>query len=319
MRKIVDKALYDAEVNEANKRLIKDFLTEKKAQGRSKTTLEQYENDLRIIAFLIYKHFGNVAFYELTRKNIRNLSIMFQDMGMSNARVNRLLSALRSLLEFCADDDDYDYEYNVGSRVKGLPRNPVREITFLTDEQIEWLIDTLVKDKKYLMAVYLALSYYSAARKSEVHQVLKDGLTDRYFTNVVIGKGGKKFRLYYNDRVRELIRIYLEDRGEDDIPQLFVRTHQDKTKSVVTKQTFNYWCEYFSKLLSRKEGKTIRINPHCFRHSRLENLSKQGIPIHKLKTLANHNDISTTEKYLADRTEDDIADIFQMDAELFKI
>jgi integrase/recombinase XerD len=55
-------------------------------------------------------------------------------MGMSNARGNSLLSALRSLLEFCADDDDYDYEYNVGSRVKGLPRNPVREITFLTDE-----------------------------------------------------------------------------------------------------------------------------------------------------------------------------------------
>lgn len=149
MRKIVDKAVYYAEFNETNKRLlIKDFITEKKAQGRSRMTLEQYENDLRIIAFLVYKHFGNVAFYELTRKDIHNLSIMFQEMGMSNARVNRLLSALRSLLEFCADDDDYDYEYNVGSRVKGLPRNPFREITFLTDEQIEWLIDTLVKDKK---------------------------------------------------------------------------------------------------------------------------------------------------------------------------
>ncbi|MEB9328863.1 site-specific integrase, partial [Bacillus cereus] len=45
-------------------------------------------------------------------------------------------------------------------------------------------------------------------------------------------------------------------------------------------------------------------------HSRLDNLKVQGVPLEKLKSLANHSDISTTESYLKDRSEEDIAEIF---------
>ncbi|MEC2493121.1 site-specific integrase, partial [Bacillus cereus] len=175
MKRIVDQAIYEKHVSQGNKNLVKDFLIEKKAQGKAASTLKQYGWDLRIILFLIHQHFGNKNLIDLTRKDIRNLSIIFQDMRMSNARVNGLMSALRSALEFCADDDDYDYEFNVGSRVRGLPKNPVREITFITEEQIEWLIDELIAQERYMLATYLALSYYSAARKNEVYQVQKEG------------------------------------------------------------------------------------------------------------------------------------------------
>lgn len=318
LKRIVDPIIYDKHVSSDNKNLVRDFLIEKKAQGKAKSTLKQYRWDLRIIMYLIYQHFDNKRFTELTRKDIRNLCIVFQEMDMSNARVNGLMSALRSTLEFCADDDDYDYEFNIGSRVKGLPKNPIREITFLKEEQIEWLLDELDKKDQILIAVYLGISYYSAARKNEVHQVLKDGLAERYYTNTVIGKRSKKFRLYYNERTRLLISKYLEDRGEDNINQLFVKTYGNGQKRVVNKSAFNYWCEILSSMLSNKEGKTISINPHAFRHSRLDNLREQGIPLEKLKSLANHSDVSTTESYLSDRSESDIADIFGMDVSCFK-
>lgn len=124
MKRIVDHAIYEKHVSPTNKSLVNDFLIEKKAQGKAKSTLQQYQWDLRIILYLIYKHFENKGLVDLTRKNIRNLCIIFQEMNMSNARVNGLMSALRAALELCADDD-YDYEFNVGSRVKGLPKNPV--------------------------------------------------------------------------------------------------------------------------------------------------------------------------------------------------
>ncbi|MEB9745610.1 site-specific integrase, partial [Bacillus cereus] len=195
MKRIVDQVIYEKHVSQENKNLVKDFLIEKKAQGKAASTLKQYGWDLRIILFLIHQHFENKNLTELTRKDIRNLSIIFQEMGMSNARVNGLMSALRSALEFCADDDDYEYEFNVGSRVRGLPKNPIREITFINDDQINWLIDELLEKEKYMLATYLTLSYYSAARKNEVYQVQKEGLTEQYYTNVVRGKRGKKFRL----------------------------------------------------------------------------------------------------------------------------
>lgn len=315
----MDYDVFDKYVNPDNKTLAADFLIEKRSQGCSDKTIPGYRNDMNIILYMVYQHFDNKLLTDLTRKNIRNLSILFQEMEMGNARINRLMSTLRSALEFCADDDDYDYEFNVGSRVKGLPKIPIREITFLSEEQIEWLIDETLKRQKYLMSVYLSLSYYSAKRKSEVQQVLKKNLTERYFTNMVKGKGGKKFRLYYNDRVRDIIRLYMQKRGNDEIPELFVRVFKNGKRRAVTKHSFDYWCKCFSRWLSEYEGKTIPINPHCFRHSRLENLRKQGIPIEKLKTLANHSNISTTESYLADRSEDDIADIFGMEASLFKL
>ncbi|PHE68516.1 integrase [Bacillus wiedmannii] len=318
VKRIVDPVIYENYVSSDNKNLIRDFLIEKKAQGKAKSTLKQYEWDLRIILFLIYQHYDNKKLTELTRKDIRNLCIVFQEMDMSNARVNGLMSALRSSLEFCADDDDYEYEFNIGSRVKGLPKNPVREITFLKEEQIEWLLDELEKKNQTLIAVYLAISYYSAARKNEVYQVLKEGLEERYYTNTVVGKRSKKFRLYYNERTRNLISKYLEGRGEDSINQLFVKAYRNGEKRVVNKSTFNYWCDILSGMLSKREGKVIAINPHAFRHSRLDNLREQGIPLEKLKSLANHSDVSTTESYLSDRSENDIADIFGMDVSCFK-
>ncbi|HEK9100211.1 TPA: tyrosine-type recombinase/integrase [Bacillus pseudomycoides] len=317
MKRIVNQAIYEKHVSQENKNLVKDFLIEKKAQGKAASTLQQYNWDLRIILFLIHEHFENKNLIGLTRKDIRNLSIIFQEMGMSNARVNGLMSALRSALEFCADDDDYNYEFNVGSRVRGLPKNPIREITFITEDQINWLIDELLEQEKYMLATYLSLSYFSAARKNEVYQVQKNELTQKYYTNIVQGKCGKKFRLYYNDRVQECIKMYLNQRGRDAIPQLFVKLYKNGRRQLINKSTFNYWCKIFGHMLSGKEGKEYRINPHCFRHSRLDNLKVQGIPLEMLKSLANHSDISTTESYLKDRSEEDIAKIFGMDPKLF--
>ncbi len=306
-------------VSEVNKRTIRDFLIEKKSEGRAKKTLDQYHNDLKIISYYMLKHFENKSFIELTRKEIRNLSIMFQERGMSNARVNRIMSALRSLLEFCSFDDDYDYEYNVGSRVKGLPKNPVREIIFLSEDQVDWIKNELIRREDWLKAVYLMLSYISAARKNEVHQVMKEGLNERYFTNQVIGKRGKKFRLYYTPEVQNLIQKYLDFRGEDDLPELFVRVLKNGKKIPIKAEGFNYWCEYFSRILMMKENSYVHINPHCFRHSRLENLSRAGVPLEKLKTLARHEDISTTADYLDTREEDDIAEIYDMDPSHFAV
>lgn len=317
-RKIVDEHEYNNIVSQYNKDLVKDFLIEKKSQKKSAGTIRQYHYDMRIILTFILHHFENKKLTDLTRKEIRNLSMLLQEHGGSNSRVNGIMSAFRQCLEFAADDDDYDYDYNVGSRVKGLPKAPVREITFLSESQINWLRDQLLKRNETQKALYLMLSYVSAARKNEVHQVKKEGLTSRYYTNIVTGKGNKKFRLYYTDEVQKLIKRYLFERGEDDLPELFVRVYKTTgERRAYSNDTFGDWCEYFSRLLFLKEGRHIHINPHCLRHSRLDNLSQGGVPIEKLRTLANHESIETTAGYLAARPGEDIAQIFGMDPACF--
>lgn len=321
---IVDPQEFETKVSKENKLLMQDFLSEKRAQGMRPKTLYQYENDMKIILTMIYRHFNNKSLLELTRKDIRNLSLMFLDMGMSHARVNRLMSCLRSALDYFEDCDDIDYENNVARKIKGLPKQPVRETTFLSDELIYKIKDGLLKRGEILIALWMMMAYISAARKNELHQVLKEGLTERFYTNKVIGKRGKQFRLYYNKEVQDLIKQYLEFRGDDDIPYLFVHVNKDGSKSRVAYSTYNYWCHIISRIASEIEGKPIRVYPHCFRHSRLENLAtgqnKEGIKvdINDLKVLANHNDVSTTQGYLNEHDEEALSKIFNMSAEFFK-
>lgn len=96
-----------------------------------------------------------------------------------------------------------------------------------------------------------------------------------------------------------------------------MRVYKNGERRRLNKSVFNYWCKIFAKMLNEKEDKDFKINPHCFRHSRLDNLKVQGVPLEKLKSLANHSDISTTESYLKDRSEEDIAEIFGMDPSCF--
>ncbi len=322
-RKIVDRNEYDNKVSKENKWLAKDFLQEKKAQGKSEKTLYQYSKDFEIINTMIYRHFDNKCLLDMSRKDIRNLSLLFQDMRMSNARINRLMSCLRSALDYFEDSDDIEYENNIGRKVKGLPKAPVRETTFLSDDLIYKIKDVLIQENKLLIAVWHMLAYISAARKNELHQVEKDGLTERYYTNKVIGKRGKKFRLYYNQEVQDLIKKYLDFRGKDNIPYLFVHVNKNGDKSRVAYNTYNYWCEIISRIASNIEGKIIKVYPHSYRHSRLENLStgenRDGIKvdINRLKVLANHESVETTQGYLDNHDEEALAEIFNMDKENF--
>jgi hypothetical protein len=63
------------------------------------------------------------------------------------------------------------------------------------------------------------------------------------------------------------------------------------------------------KLLSEHEGRQIHINPHCFRHSRITNLTKSGVPLEKVSSYVNHKSLDITKSYLPDSGEEDAADI----------
>ena len=74
---------------------------------------------------------------ELSKKDFRNFTLYYtEELGVSSARVNRLMSMVRTMLEFATNEDDYDYEINYASKVKGLPKEAVREIVFLPNEAI---------------------------------------------------------------------------------------------------------------------------------------------------------------------------------------
>ena len=313
-------------VNEENKLMIEDFLEEYRQRKIKDSTIKQYYYDLRIVMIYILKKLKNKSIIELNKKDFRRFSIYLSDeLGVSNARANRLMSAVRSLLTYIEDDDDYDYDNNVAKKVKGLPKEPVKtneDDFFLSFEQVMKLREELINRDRLQDAVLLMVMYDSGGRRNEVFQVLKTGLTESNRANEVIGKRGKRYRPVYLNDTKELIAKYLEQRGEDEIESLWI-TGKGENKRPITYEAIYDRVVSMSKVLSEIEGKKIEFFPHSLRHSRAENLKngedtrildKDGKPkvftLDEIQVLLNHSDISTTQSYLKDHSDEMIDDMF---------
>lgn len=318
--RIYNKEEWDL-VNKDNKDLMEDFLIELKARKKKQSTIDQYKNDLRILLIYILRNLKNKSILELNKKHFRNMSLwMIDELGQSNARANRLMSACRSMLDFAEEDDDYDYDSNFAKKVKGLPKEEVRDIYFLTDAQIELIREELRKREEYQKMCLLDMAYDSAGRRNEISQILKEGLLGKNNTNIVIGKRGKKFPLIYFSRTKESLELWLTQRGEDNIESLWVIGKEDNKKEASYDCIYD-WFVYMANLLYEVSGEKILFNPHSLRHSALENLSngshyvlkelgKEKLELNELRVYAHHSDVSTTQSYLRNDENDILAQTF---------
>ena len=311
-------------VNKESKLVLEDYILELKAKGRAVTTIEQYVFDIRMYLCYIYENANNKSILELKKRDFRNFFLMLQETGKSSARINRVQSSLRNLLEFVVDDEDEyeDYYQNPMKKIKSIEKNPTREIVFLEDKEIDYLLNYLIEHNKIQKALYVSLSYDSAGRRNEIIQVKKYSFLDdeKSTTNEVVGKRSKKFTLMYSNRTKEIAKKWLEERGEDDIDSLWVSYYNGEARPL-RYETLYAWAISFRSILESEYDKDLPLNPHSFRHSSLENyengthhtlkyLGEDRLDINTLRILANHNDISITQSYLKDKDSEVLNDLF---------
>lgn len=314
------------QVNPENKAILEDFLAEYRQQKKANSTIEAYFQDGRFILIYVLLHHKNKSILEMSKKDFRNMSIwLSEDCNMSANRVNRLKATVNSMLTYCEEDDEYNYDVNYAKKVKGLPRERVKtndDDFFFTFKEFIAVRDKLVEMGDLQTAVLWSLSYDSAGRRNEIYQVKKTGLLDGNKTNIVKGKRGKTFPLVYLNDTKELIRQYLEERGDDNIESLWINGH-DKNKVEVTKDALYNRILKCSKILSEIRGEEVNIFPHSIRHSRLECLStgqderlknpdgtNKVFDLDHVRVVAHHTDVGTTQGYLKNKDEDVINDMF---------
>ena len=314
------------QVNPENKMILEDFLAEYKQRRKSQGTIDGYFADLRIVFIYILLKLGNRSILELKKKDFRGMSLYFSDeCKLSAARVNRIKSACNSMLTFCEEDDDYEYEINYSKKVAGLPKSPVKDDEddfFFTFDEFIAVRETLVEQGKLQLAVLWSLGFDSAGRKNELFQVEKHGLLNGNKTNVVVGKRGKKFPLVYLDDTKELIRQYLEERGEDDIDSLWVKGSGKNKEPVTYASIYERICS-ISNVLSEVRGEQCDIFPHTMRHSRLECLSQgtdtrlvdengepKKFPLEQIQVFAHHSSSDVTASYLRNHDSEIIDTMF---------
>lgn len=300
--------------NNKNKELLSQYETNLKYRDRTPKTIYQYMSDLKAFICWLHDNYDDKYILDLKKSDFESffVSIGYRT-NISNARINRIQSSIRNLLNYCyLNDESYpNYQSNPMLKISAKKKVIKKRIVYLKDDQITYLINHFVKSKDFQKALWVSLSYDSAGRRNEVLQVEKTNFTTSFSTNKVVGKEDKTFVLFYSKRTQKLAKLYLSNRGKDNIKSLWVTGKGDK-RHAIKYSTFYDWARKCSELINEKYKVNVKFGPHTFRYSSLENYkngthyfilnelksNNEKVGLEILSYIAHHERVESTQEYI---------------------
>lgn len=303
-------------VNEVNKRLRQQYLRNCKADKKGTRTIGEYGYDLRFFLIWNLLYNDNMSVLDFKRKHFNEFKYyMAEERGASNARINRLLSAIRTMMGYAEDDDDEyeDYFRNPAARIKGLEKEPVREITFLSQKHIDLLRAYLKEHEMFQHLCLLDILYDTGARVNEVFQVSNTETISKGYLKVKC-KGGRDEYILLHSHSMESIELHLSTNKEGEA------FWQSKYGPARGPQTLRGWVGDMCKILKKLDPSAPHFTPHTFRHSFLENTTNgshyiceeigRALTMEEAQMLAHHKSIDMTKSYLKPKDNELIFGLF---------
>lgn len=313
------------EVNEYNKELIEEFLSQ---EHLSKQTLKQYTSGLKIFAKWIHDFSRNKDITDLKPRDALKYQnwLISKDLSPSAIKFKRsAVSSLCGFIELYYNDEHPNFRNIFTKAIPNVAKSNVKEKIPLTVKEIEKIVKELTKREDWQKLAYVHFTYITGCRREESRQLLKevvnyellknkDGSNKNFYATHNIrakgkGKEGKVRKFSFDQKAMDAIRKWIEYRSEqvenDDCPYVFVSKTKDGYKQI-SANTFNLWCEEFSKILGGKP-----VHPHLFRSSRATNaVIEEGKDIKSVQKLLGHNSSQTTEIYVVRDDSDDLDELF---------
>lgn len=266
------------------KNRIKDFEAYLRYEKKySSKTIDSYIRDLNSFNdFLIKDKIRNVDY-----KVIRDYLLFMYNKKYGARTISRNLSSLRSF---------YKYQINKGlidNNPCALISNPKLEKklpNFLSYNEVEDIIESASKDSKNGLRneLILELLYSTGMRVSEVVNIkIKDiNFSDNQI--LVLGKGSKERIVLFGDKLKVLLKEYLDIRVSDS-DYLIVNKYGKKmtTRSI----------EEIVKKVVKLEGIKNKVTPHTIRHTFATHMLNHGADLKVVQELLGHENLKTTEIY----------------------
>lgn len=324
----VTDEIWDNEIDEENKMLIEEFLQQ---QHLSPATLKQYESGLKIFAKWVHDFClpkGKKKIYDLKPRDALKYQnwLISKELSPNAIKFKRsTVSSLCGYIEVYYGEDYKDFRNIFTKAIPNVAKSNVKEKIPLTSKEIETIVNELIKRGDLQKLAYVYFTYITGCRREESRQLLKevvdyellkdkDGKNKNFYSTHNIrakgrGKEGKVRKFAFDQKAMDAIRAWVKYRSEqvenDDCPYVFVSKHKDGYRQI-SANTFNLWCEYFSKIIGGKP-----VHPHLFRSSRATNaVVDEGKDIKSVQKLLGHESSQTTEIYVVRDTTDDLDELF---------
>jgi len=274
------------------KNLIKDYLEYLEIEkGRSIKTIENYKRYLlKLLQFV-----KPLNPEDIQESNIKEFRLFLNRKGLSLKTQNYYLISLRGFLKYLTKQG-----------IKSLPPEKIelaklkeREITFLTDEEIERLLNAPRGNDLYSLRdkAILETLFSTGLRVSELCGLNRDKVNLETQEFSVRGKGGKIRIVFLSESAKNALKNYLE-RREDLDPAIFIRIpRRQKYQKYENLRLTPRSIERIIKKYAAEAGIVKNIVPHTLRHSFATDLLKSSGNLRAVQEILGHQNISTTQIY----------------------
>lgn len=255
------------------------FLAAKRVEGCSEKTIRYYDSTLRNVLKTI-----NKDVLQITTDDLR----LYLDDYQSNRsagkttidNIRRILSSFFSWLE----DEDYIMKSPVRRIHKVKTCKTVKET--YSDETLEIMRDHCESIRDLALIDLLAST---GMRVGELVLLDRDDIDFANRECVVLGKGNKQRKVYFDAKAKIHIQNYLNSRTDDN-PALFVSLQQPHNRLQIR------GIEIRLHDLGEKLN-LCRVHPHKFRRTLATMAIDKGMPIEQVQQLLGHQNVDTTLQY----------------------
>lgn len=314
-----------SEVLEFNRNMVQEYLDNQ--TDLSVKTKIAYKSGLRIFFYWVKQNLNNKSFLDIKKKEYVRYLNWITNRGLSDSAIKFKKSSVSSFCNYVMMmyEDEYPTFRNFTVGLKVVKTGYVYPKEPLTPDEYIMLCEELEKREEWQKLAYLVFTYSTGCRRAESRQLLKEvvdypakerkikivdedgnekeAISKSYQTHTIRCKGssvvGKPRKLKFGEDAMQWMKKWLEVRGEDDCPYMFVVKYKNGKTRQVGEDTFNGWCKKFEKIIGR------RCHPHQFRESRATNIV---VYEHKsaevAQKLLGHNDVSTTKNHYIIRNDE---------------
>lgn len=268
-----------AECENDTQNYLKVFLAAKRVEGCSEKTIRYYDSTIRNVLTAIGKEVKNVTTDDL-RVYLDEYQKRSDASKVTIDNIRRILSSFFAWLE----DEDYIVKSPVRRIHKVKTCKTVKET--YSDEALELMRDHSdgIRD--------LAIIDMLASTGIRVGELVKLNRGDIDFENrecIVLGKGNKQRRVYFDARTKIHLQNYLRSRTDDN-EALFVSLQKPYNRLLISGVEIRL----------RELGKKLelcKVHPHKFRRTLATMAIDKGMPIEQVQQLLGHQSVDTTLQY----------------------
>lgn len=259
--------------------LVAVFLAAKRVEGCSSKTIQYYDSTIRNVLTKINKDIKQVTTDDLriyldTYQNEHKISKVTID------NIRRILSTFFAWLE----DESYIIKSPVRRIHKVKTCKTVKET--YSDEALEIMRDN-VENIRDLALIDILTS--TGMRVGELVNLDRDDIDFENRECVVLGKGNKQRKVYFDARTKIHLQKYLSER-KDNNPALFVTLQSPHNRLLIS------GVEIRLRNLGRKLNLN-KVHPHKFRRTLATMAIDKGMPIEQVQQLLGHQSVDTTLQY----------------------